>query len=328
MNCESAQEYIALDAYDELSDEQMHDLSLHLESCQRCQQEMKAMHELVHALSLAPVDEPSANLIASSRLKLEEALDNLPPVSIFGRASAALRGAMTQVSMMPAMAAVLVIAGAGLGAGAMHTLNTRGAADTVAGVATPLSGTAFTPPDQPADGATIANISNVESQPGSNNVSVEYNRLVPDHFVGSLEDPQIRRLLVVAAQNGEDPNVQGNSVRLLADECRAGHQCTDGPVRGTLLNALLHDKDAGVRTLALEGLEQYVSTDLRVRDAVLKAIMHDPSPKVRAEAILAIQPVQGDSTVRVVLHRLAEQEKNQSVRTASRQMLNEAPQVQ
>jgi hypothetical protein len=57
-------------------------------------------------------------------------------------------------------------------------------------------------------------------------------------------------------------------------------------------------------------------------------MMHDTSPVVRADAIRMIQPVQGDSAVRVVLHRMAAQEKNQSLRTASRQILSETPEVQ
>ena len=328
MKCELAQEYIALDAYDELTDEQAHDLGQHLESCPRCQQESQAMHELVHALSLVPKEEPSPNLLTASRVRLEEALDNLPPVGIFGRMRSAARGTLTQLRMMPAMAAVLVLAGVGLGAGAMHTFSTHGAAAGVAEIATPLGDTAFSQPTQLAEGASIANISNVQSQPGSNSVSVEYNRLVPEHLEGSLEDPQIRHLLVMALQSGEDPDVQDHSVRLLAGECRAGHECNSGPVRDALLSALNRDKDATVRSEALRGLEPFVANDLKVRDAVLCAMMHDPSPMVRADAIRIIQPVNGDSTVRLVLHRMAAEEKNPSVRTASRQVLNDTPEVQ
>lgn len=328
MKCELAQEYIALAAYDELTDEQAHELSQHLETCQRCHQETQAMSELVHALSIAPMAEPSPNFLTSSRLRLEEALDNLPPAGILDRARSAFGGTMTQLRMMPAMAAVLVLAGAALGAGVMHTFSTRGAAPGVSVVAPPLEPTALGAPAENTTPPSIANISNVESQPGSNNVSVEYNQLVPARLEGSLEDPRIRRLLVAAAQNGDDPSVQDNSVRLLADECRAGHECSEGPIRTALLNALRKDKDPGVRAQALLGLEPYVVNDERVRDAVLEAIMHDQSPLVRADAIRMLQPVQGDSTVRLVLHRMASQQKNQSLRTASRQILSGTPEVQ
>lgn len=328
MKCELAQESIALAAYDELTDEQAHELSQHVETCQRCQQELQAMRELVHALSLVPVAEPSPNLMTSSRLRLEEALDNLPPAGMFHRARSAFSGTMTQLRMMPSMAAVLVLAGGALGAGAMHTFGAQSAAPALSAVAAPLEPAALNAPADSTTAPSIANISNVESQPGSNNVAVEYNQLVPARLEGSLEDPQIRRLLVAAAQNGEDPNVQDNSVRLLADECRAGHECSEGPIRSALLSVLRKDKDPGVRAQALLGLEPYVVNDERVRDAVLEAIMHDKSPLVRADAIRMLQPVQGDSTVRLVLHRMAAQEKNKICRTASRQILSGTPEVQ
>ena len=53
MNCERAQEYIALDAYDELTDEQVHDLGQHLATCPRCQQESQAFSAC--RCELAPV---------------------------------------------------------------------------------------------------------------------------------------------------------------------------------------------------------------------------------------------------------------------------------
>ena len=53
--------------------------------------------------------------------------------------------------------------------------------------------------------------------------------------------------------------MQQNSVSLLADECQAEHQCSDGPVRKALLVALRYDKDDEVRLKALNGLKPYVA---------------------------------------------------------------------
>jgi hypothetical protein len=79
-----------------------------------------------------------------------------------------------------------------------------------------------------------------------------------------------------AATNG----VRTDSVALLANECRAGHQCVGEPDGGgsphQLLVSLRYDKNPGVRLKALEGLQPYVAQDQRVRDAVLEALMHDP----------------------------------------------------
>jgi anti-sigma factor RsiW len=78
MKCELAQEIIALAVYGELPDEQGPQLERHLAECEPCRRELEAVQALSKAMSLLPVEEPSANLIARSRLRLEEALDAVP----------------------------------------------------------------------------------------------------------------------------------------------------------------------------------------------------------------------------------------------------------
>jgi len=122
--------------------------------------------------------------------------------------------------------------------------------------------------------------------------------------------------------------VRDNSVGLLASECRNGHQCDDGPMRNALMVALRYDKNANVRMKALEGLEPYIPEDMRVRDAVLEALMKDSDPRVRSQAINLIAPVENDSSVREVLHTVAAQDDNPQIRTVSRQVLQQLPQIQ
>ena len=53
-------------------------LEQHLAECEPCRRELEAVQALSKAMSLLPVEEPSANLIARSRMRLEEALDAVP----------------------------------------------------------------------------------------------------------------------------------------------------------------------------------------------------------------------------------------------------------
>jgi len=78
MKCELAQEKIALAAWGELPEDQRAQLEQHLAECATCSSEMEAVEALTKAMSLLPVEEPSANLMARTRLKLEAALDALP----------------------------------------------------------------------------------------------------------------------------------------------------------------------------------------------------------------------------------------------------------
>ena len=94
--------------------------------------------------------------------------------------------------------------------------------------------------------------------PNSELVQVNYNRVVPETVEGSLDEPQIRELLMLGMKPAAANGVRADSVALLAGECKAGHECSGQPdgkgIRGQLLVALRYDKDPGVRMKALEGL--------------------------------------------------------------------------
>jgi hypothetical protein len=66
---------------------------------------------------------------------------------------------------------------------------------------------------------------------------------------------------------------------------------------------------------------------VRVRDAVLEALLNDGNPGVRAEAIHLLEPVRADSSVREVLQHLARQDKNAYIRSQSRSVLAEMPEI-
>jgi hypothetical protein len=64
-----------------------------------------------------------------------------------------------------------------------------------------------------------------------------------------------------------------------------------------------------------------------VRDVVLEALMNDANPGVRTEALRLIEPVKADSSVRVVLKRLAENDQNQYIRSEARSVLAQLPEI-
>src|SRR6202034_3334668 len=104
----------------------------------------------------------------------------------------------------------------------------------------------------------IASVSGITQSPNSELVQVNYNRLVPETMQGSLDDPQIRQLLMLGTKLATSNDVHANSVALLASECAAGHRCdADGTsegatgIRTALLASLRNDKSAEVRLKAL-----------------------------------------------------------------------------
>jgi uncharacterized protein YbaA (DUF1428 family) len=179
----------------------------------------------------------------------------------------------------------------------------------------------------------VANVSRIVRQPNSEQVEVSYNEVQPRQMRGSLDDPQIRQLLMLASQNASSPSVRNDSVALLASECRAGHGCRTADVQGSdireaLMVALRYDRSATVRQKALDGLEPYVGEDMQVRDAVLEALMNDPDAKIRSQAISILQPVEADTSVRQVLSTVATSDANSQIRNASRMVLRRVSEVQ
>jgi HEAT repeats/Putative zinc-finger len=326
MKCEHAQDIIVMAAYGELPDDQAPQLERHLAGCENCRRELEAVQALSKAMSLLPIEEPSANLIARSRLRLEEALDAVPRGSWLVRGWQKLTQGAGRLRAAPVAVSAVLVAGLTVGGisgyeAGEHTAHRNGTPSQIAPSAggDSLNGDSLN---------NVANVSSIIQEPNSENVQVVYNRLEPETIYGSLDDPKIRKLLLIGARNRLDNGIKDSSVQLLADECRAGHQCDDGPIRDALLVALRYDKSPTVRLKALEGLQPYVADDVRVRDTVLESLMKDPDPRVRTQAIGLLEPVQGDSSVREVLHTVAARDDNAEIRSASRQVLDQIPQVQ
>ncbi len=328
MNCEVAHERIVLAAYSELADEQIHELDRHLATCNECSTEREQLQALKTLASAHSVQEPNANLVARSRMRLEEALDALPPKRWYERWGDGILNNFARLQTAPVAAALLLVAGLGAGSIGGYEVAQGRAAHAAAGnaaeqaLAKPEASTA------PATPPAVANISSIVRQPNSEMVEVRYNEVVPRQVEGPLDDPAIRQLLMMASEDANSAGIRDDSVGLLAAECRAGHGCNAAGIRDALMVALRYDRNAGVREKALQGLEPYVSQDMRVRDAVLEALLNDNDPRIRTEAINVLEPVEADMTVRQVLSTVATSDQSPQIRNVSRQVLRSVPEIQ
>ncbi|SEG60716.1 HEAT repeat-containing protein [Bryocella elongata] len=319
MNCETSQQTMILAHYGELPDEMQLPLEQHLNGCADCRREWNALIALNEELATLPVVEPSPNLLAASRMRLDEALDAIPPRSAGQRFLGHAFRWLGFLQGAPALATLLL----GVGFLSGNILNRYQVAH-----APRLPSTVV------LNGGTgpIASVSGIVQTPNSEVVQVNYNRLVPESVQGSLDDPQIRHLLMLGTTLASSGEVHANSVDLLAKECIAGHDCEssgqpDG-IRGTLITSLRSDRNSAVRLKALTGLQPYVADDENVRDAVLDAVLRDHNPDVRAQAISMLTPVHADTSVREVLRSVSTRDVNPAVRNASFQVLQGASDIQ
>jgi hypothetical protein len=315
MNCDSAQQNIVLAQYGELPDELLHPLEQHLEGCEECRREWNAMLALSEELAHDPVIEPSPNLLAASRMRLDEALDAMPPRSVTQRFFGNAFRWFGYVQSAPALTVLLVGIGF-LGGNVIARYQAAHAPQLPTRVATTN-----------ASQGPIANVAGIVQTPDPKIVQVKYNRLVPETMQGSLDDPQIRQLLMLGTKLAENPDVHKDAVSLLVNQCLPDSGCNDnsanGPdsVRSTLLASLRTDQSEQVRLKALQGLQPYVAQDENVRNAVLDTLMNDQSADVRSAAISMLEPVQADSSVRRVLRSVSTQDSNAAVRDASYHVL-------
>ena len=74
MNCEWVRSNTALYVYDELLDDERYEFERHVDRCLGCRREVDELRQLRTDMSVIPVKEPSPNLLAASRMRLQEAL--------------------------------------------------------------------------------------------------------------------------------------------------------------------------------------------------------------------------------------------------------------
>jgi len=272
------------------------------------------------------VQEPAPNMVARARLRLDEVIDTLPPKRWYERWSTLAWNNFARLQSAPVAVVILLVVGGGAGSlGGYEYAQSRvaHAATTQTAGASKTDSTAALPAL-----ASVASVSGIVRQPNSEIVDVSYNQVVPRQIEGSLDDPQIRQLLMLATEDASSPGVRDDSVGLLAAECRAGHSCQPSGIRDALMYVLRNDKSVAVRQKALQGLEPYVSEDNRVRDAVLESLMNDNDPRIRSKAISMLEPVEADTSVRQVLYSVSTTDNNPQIRNDSRQVLRRVSEIQ
>jgi hypothetical protein len=307
MKCEWVKENVLLYVYNELADDARYELEQHLARCADCTAELKTTRKFHAMLSELPVEEPSPNLVAASRMRLQEGLETAEQRRFWHRLIFDPAAWLRQIRFAPALTAAIFIVGFAGGIATTYKV-VSGNGGSISSV----------PVIAPAE-SSITGIQSISQDPGSNHISIKYNTVSTQEAQGSLNDQRIQQLLLFAARNNYNSGVRMDSVDLLTQEPNNTH------VREALIYALRYDSNPGVRLKALDGLGPYVKSDPRVRDAMLETLVQDANPGARTEALHLLEPVRADSSVRLVLQKLAQSDQNQYIRSQARIMLAQLP---
>ncbi len=311
MKCEWVRENIVLQVYGELADDARHELEQHVARCADCAAELKAEQEFHVLLANAPSVEPTPNLVAASRMRLQEALETAQQGAFWHKFAFDPVNWLRQVRFSPALASAILILGFAGGVGTAYRMF-PGA--KVANNPTPVTSAV------PTESA-IAGIRSITQTPGSSQIDIKYDTVATQDAQGSLNDQKIQQLLLYAARNNYNSGLSMDSVNLLTQKPN------DAQVQEALLYVLQYDSNPGARLKSLGALGAYVKSDQRVRDAVLMALVNDANQGVRTEALRLIEPVKADGSVRGVLMTLAAKDQSTYIRSQARTMLAQLPEI-
>ncbi|MGB2621063.1 MAG: hypothetical protein WA857_12110 [Candidatus Acidiferrum sp.] len=258
-------------------------IEAHLPACAACAAQLaeeRSLHEsLMETLQASEQFDAGGILLAQCRSELAEALDDLsaPPLRERPRAFGWLRRWM---AMRPVLSsAALVLIGAAVGSQLLPWISARLEPASNGQTVNVSPAAKFT--DEQLARMAVAGI-NLTPTPGGapGTVQVHVRTEEPVVLSGSVDDPDLRRVLTYVVENGDQTDAGVRLDCLEALRARA----SDLDVRRALLFAARRDQNAAVRMKALESLQDSV-TDKAVRETLLDALQHDANPGMRVEAV-------------------------------------------
>ncbi|HKW57676.1 MAG TPA: HEAT repeat domain-containing protein [Candidatus Acidoferrum sp.] len=255
----------------------------HLAVCPDCSAQLaeeRALHaSLMEALQAAEQSDAAGILLSQCRSELAEALDDL--------SAPALREPRLRVSWLrrwmilrPVWSgAFLVLFGAAVGTQLLPWYSAHFASSSDAQTVSVSASAKLT--DEQLSKMAVAGINIVppsEGAPGTLQVHMRTEQ--PFVLSGSVDDPDLRRVLTYVVENGDqtDPGVRLDCLDALRT------QIADQDVRRALLYAASKDQNPAVRMKALEALRD-TNVDQSMREVLIGALEHDANPGVRVEAV-------------------------------------------
>jgi hypothetical protein len=308
MKCQEFEENLPLLLYGELSRQDQAACEEHLAACPDCRVAREKMAQFHQVLAQRPRLEPSPALLAESRQALDEALDK----EQYGW-RALWRHGLPTLRFQPAsgfaLAMTLLLGGFGLGW--MLRPHAGGLISRLPGPAGSTAANSAGVANSELENMRISDISRVAPDPKTGGVKITLDAERRITLEGSLDDPQIRQVLVYIVKSYANPGIRRDTLDALRSR-------TDNPqIRQALLYAMQHDPNAGVRLEALEAVRN-LPFNGDVHTALLEALEHDTNPGVRVAAVDALtdrtEKAGYDlSTVRA-LEQLANTDRNPYVR--------------
>lgn len=287
MNCESAVKQLPLAVYGELTFDQEEGVQQHLDGCPSCREEMRRLRAMLRSMDAGEIEVESA-LLVQNRRELRAQVAAIGPEALKGK-----RAWLSGFFWLKPVAALALLSIGFFGGRYLTREDTP----------------AFKVRNSEPFAARVRYLEpNAE---GRIQIVVEETR--QRTLSGDMGDESIRRLLLIAARDANDPGLRVESMDLLKDRPESVE------VRRLLLQALEHDTNAGVRLKALEGL-RLMAGDPEIRKTLARVVLNDDNPGVRTQAIdLLIQ--RKEPAMIGTLQELMQREDNNYIRLRCKKAL-------
>jgi len=272
MEHQAYKEMIQLALLDELNDEDLNKLHQHLIECSECQAEydrLKKYYEVIEQNKIPEIDELFLqDARRQFRLKLDYDLSKQTIVEkliIFFRRN-------LWAHKKPVFASAFSLA-SGLFLG--YLLFAPAGSVTIANLTENLG--------LPSGNSQIANVQFINSDTGNGEVEFSFDEVKRVEMKGKLSDPAVQKVLANALVNEKNPGSRIQTVNALANQTMENNKANP-KVKSALITALKFDGNPAVRMEALKAL-LYLPYDDEINESLLYALEHDKNSGLRVAAI-------------------------------------------
>ena len=324
MNHEQYKELLQLSLYDELDRDEAHTLEKHLAVCKDCRSELEELKNLHSALAQHRPPEVTEQLLQETRQELRVALRN-ERVRQSGWEKLAERARdliLPQYKIAFGAVATLAV-GILLGYLVFAPSSTQRVHEQ------PPLQVARETPQGLKESTRITNVRFINSDVSSGEVEFMFEAVKPVRMEGSVNDPEIQKVLAYALLNDQNPGVRLRSVDAIGSE-QLKQPAIEGEIKEALIAALKSDENPGVRKEALAVLQKFPFDD-ETKRVFLDVLIHDNNSGLRIAAINALEAARGESRhldqeVLNVLKEKMRSDENNYIRLRARAVVEEMKQ--
>ncbi|MBT5876985.1 MAG: HEAT repeat domain-containing protein [Candidatus Latescibacteria bacterium] len=324
MDKQQLKEWIMLSLYDELSEHEEHELQSYLQANKSAQSQFDELEKLHAAIARADKPPTADVVLVEARhglravMKYEQQRKPVmrrlrETISIWRDLMPTLRSANMKLALT-GVSMLLVGVYLGMSGG----LGERGELDTASealGASNLLK-----QPD-----VEISNVRFLDADASDGTVEFVFEAIRPIQIRGTLDNPDIQRVLAHAVVNEQNPGVRLRAVNAVSTSQYGGGPIDE--VKRALVVALKTDPNSGVRREAFSTLIQ-LPYDTIVKDALIHVLMNDDNVALRIEAINQLQNVspdmiRSDQVMVDALQSRVDNDDNRYIRLRARNVLEE-----